>query len=85
MSLDRPASVQPHADPRLLADIGGTYARFTLEHGAGVFAHAATLRCADHADFHAAVSAYLRRLPAGIQPRTRPSPSPTRSKATRCA
>jgi glucokinase len=52
--------------PRLLADIGGTYARFTLEVSAGVFAHTASLRCADHADFHAAVSAYLSRLPAGL-------------------
>ena len=51
--------------PRLLADIGGTYARFTLEVAPGVFAHATTLLCADHADFHAAVSAYLASLPAG--------------------
>jgi glucokinase len=45
--------------PRLVADIGGTYARFTLETAPGVFERTATLRCADHADFHAAVSAYL--------------------------
>ncbi len=51
--------------PRLLADIGGTYARFTLETAPGEFAHAATLRCADHADFHAAISAYLTTLPEG--------------------
>jgi glucokinase len=51
--------------PRLLADIGGTYARFTLETAPGVFERATTLRCADHADFHAAVSAYLATLPAG--------------------
>jgi glucokinase len=51
--------------PRLIADIGGTYARFTLETAAGVFERTATLRCADHADFHAAVSAYLASLPAG--------------------
>ncbi len=48
--------------PRLLADIGGTYARFTLETAPGVFEQTATLRCADHADFHAAVSAYLKTL-----------------------
>ena len=48
--------------PRLLADIGGTYARFTLETAPGVFEHAASLRCADHADFHAAVTAYLGGL-----------------------
>ena len=50
--------------PRLVADIGDTYARFTLETAPGVFERAATLRCADHADFHAAVSAYLHTLPA---------------------
>ncbi|MEO6279326.1 glucokinase [Roseateles sp.] len=48
--------------PRLLADIGGTYARFALETGPGEFTQIASLRCADHADFHAAVSAYLRGL-----------------------
>ncbi len=50
--------------PRLVADVGGTYARFTLETAPGVFERAATLRCADHADFHAAVSAYLKTLPS---------------------
>ena len=48
--------------PRLLADIGGTYARFALETRPGEFRHMASLRCADHADFHAAVSAYLDGL-----------------------
>jgi glucokinase len=51
--------------PRLVADIGGTYARFTLETAPGVFEHTATLRCADHADFHAAVGAYLKTLASG--------------------
>ena len=51
--------------PRLLADIGGTFARFALETGTGQFEHAASLLCADHADFHAAVSAYLRSAPGG--------------------
>ncbi|WP_457423235.1 glucokinase [Roseateles sp. P5_E7] len=48
--------------PRLLADIGGTYARFALETGPGEFTQIASLRCADHADFHAAVRAYLAGL-----------------------
>ena len=48
--------------PRLLADIGGTYARFALEIGPGEFTQMASLRCADHADFHAAVQAYLSGL-----------------------
>ena len=51
--------------PRLLADIGGTYARFALETEAGQFEMAASLRCADHADFHAAVRSYLDGLPGG--------------------
>ncbi len=55
----------PHASPRLLADIGGTYARFTIETAPGRFEHLASLRCAEHADFHAAVCAYLAGLPAG--------------------
>ncbi|HEY8707716.1 MAG TPA: glucokinase, partial [Burkholderiaceae bacterium] len=50
--------------PRLLADIGGTYARFALETGPGQVERVASLRCADHADFHAAISAYLATLPA---------------------
>ncbi len=49
--------------PRLLADIGGTFARFALETGTGQLEHAASLRCADHPDFHAAVSAYLQSVP----------------------
>ncbi len=48
--------------PRLLADIGGTYARFAIEAAPGHLAHMASLRCADHPDFHAAVSAYLHGL-----------------------
>jgi glucokinase len=48
--------------PRLLADIGGTYARFALETGPGDFTQMTSLRCADHTDFHAAVSAYLQGL-----------------------
>ena len=51
--------------PRLLADIGGTCARFVLETAPDVFERAATLRCVDHADFHAAVSARLATLPPG--------------------
>ncbi|NCT83377.1 MAG: glucokinase [Comamonadaceae bacterium] len=55
--------------PRLLADIGGTYARFALETSPGEFTQQASLRCADHADFHAAVRAYLAglRWPDGAQ------------------
>ena len=58
----------PFDTPRLLADIGGTYARFAVETAPGRFEHAASLRCAEHPDFHAAVSAYLHGLPAGAMP-----------------
>ncbi|MEN9543346.1 MAG: hypothetical protein RLZZ598_179 [Pseudomonadota bacterium] len=53
--------------PRLIADIGGTYARFALELTQGEFTQIASLRCADHADFHAAVSAYLATLPTATR------------------
>jgi glucokinase len=55
-----------HDSPRLLADIGGTYARFALELAPGNFVHGASLRCAEHADFHAAVARYLLGLPAAL-------------------
>ena len=48
--------------PRLIADIGGTFARFALEIAPHVFEQSASLRCADFADFHAAVMAYLSGL-----------------------
>lgn len=48
--------------PRLIADIGGTYARFALETAPGEFQKIAMLRCAEHADFHAAISHYLDTL-----------------------
>ncbi len=60
---------QPYDSPRLLADIGGTYARFTLETAAGQFEHMVSLLCADHADFHAAVTTYLQNLPPGLATR----------------
>lgn len=52
--------------PRLIADIGGTYARFALETTSGEFSHIDSLLCAEHADFHAAVRAYLARLPGDV-------------------
>jgi glucokinase len=58
----------PHASPRLLADIGGTYARFALERAPGQFDNQRSLRCAEHADFHAAVTAYLAGLPSPRPP-----------------
>ena len=51
--------------PRLLADIGGTYARFTLEVAPGVFEHKVSMLCADYPDFYSAVSSYLSKLKLG--------------------
>ena len=52
-----------HPSPRLLADIGGTYARFALETAPNRLEHVASLRCADHEDFHSTVQAYLASIP----------------------
>jgi len=58
----------PFEHPRLIADIGGTYARFAVATASGQFEHLASLRCADHPDFHAAVTHYLGTLPEmGLQ------------------
>jgi glucokinase len=54
-----------HDAPRLIADIGGTWARFILETAPGRFEHGASLRTAEHADFHAAVRHYLAGVPPG--------------------
>jgi len=49
--------------PRLVADIGGTNARFGWQARAGAaIADVATLACADHATLADALAAYLRRL-----------------------
>ena len=59
----------PFPSPRLLADIGGTYARFALETAPGVFGEMVSLRSADHPDFHAAVTAFLAGLAPGLAAR----------------
>lgn len=50
------------AAPRLLADIGGTNARFALETAPHCFEAVAVLACNEYADLSAAVAAYLSRL-----------------------
>ncbi len=50
------------ANPRLIVDIGGTFARFALEVAPHVFEQGESLVCHEFADFHAAVSAYLSGL-----------------------
>nr|WP_233170838.1 glucokinase [Herbaspirillum sp. ASV7] len=54
-------SRRTHADgPRLLADIGGTNARFALETGPGRIEQVQILRGADYREFTDAVQAYLK-------------------------
>ncbi|MDN4038852.1 glucokinase [Massilia sp. YIM B02443] len=56
----------PHpGGPRLLADIGGTNARFALETAPGSIEAVQTLACADHPRFEDAVRAYLGASVAG--------------------
>jgi glucokinase len=51
--------------PRLIADIGGTYARFALEPSLGVFEQARSLQCADYKDFQDALTTYLQSVAVG--------------------
>lgn len=48
-------------DARMLADIGGTNARFALETAPRRFEHVATLACSAHASVGAAIATYLAR------------------------
>ena len=58
----------PYPEPRLLADIGATYARFCLEQVPGRFDHVAVLPCADYPGFIAVMQAYLDALPGPASP-----------------
>jgi glucokinase len=58
----------PYREPRLLADIGATFARFCIEQLPGQFEHVAVLACEEHAGFTAIVQRYLDGLP-GVRPR----------------
>ena len=53
--------------PRLLADIGGTNARFALEVAPGALQAVQTLACADHARFEDAVRCYLAAANARVR------------------
>lgn len=58
----------PYPDgPRLLADIGGTNARFALEPAPGAIQAVQVLACADHARFEDAVRCYLAGANAGVR------------------
>ncbi|WP_296947936.1 glucokinase [uncultured Massilia sp.] len=52
---------------RLLADIGGTNARFALQRGPGRIEEVATLACADHPTLCDAVRAYLAPRPGAAR------------------
>lgn len=52
---------------RLVADVGGTNARFALETAPGCLEHIATLACADYARLSDAVRSYLRRHGARVR------------------
>jgi glucokinase len=49
-------------EPRLLADIGGTFARFAIEAEPGVFSRMRALRCAEYPSFLSALQAYLAEV-----------------------
>jgi glucokinase len=56
----RSTSAEPRYDsPRLLADVGGTNARFALELGPGLIRAIEVFACADHATLADALRAYL--------------------------
>ena len=54
----------PLETPRLLADIGGMYARFAIEHELGVLSHQASLRCSDYPGMEDVIRAYLKSADA---------------------
>lgn len=59
----------PYPEPRLLADIGATYARFCLEQLPGRFDYVTVLPCADYSGFVEVMKAYLDGLPQGLHPK----------------
>ena len=63
LSLTAAPSASRHDAPRLLADIGGTNARFVLELAPGCFEQVRVLGCGDHPTLADAMRAYLA-LPA---------------------
>ncbi len=57
-------------DARLLADVGGTHARFAWQtHAQAPLEHIRVLRCAEHASLSAALHSYLSSLGMGTPSR----------------
>jgi glucokinase len=48
--------------PRVLADVGSMYARFTLETSRNQFERITALKCDDYPDFVSALKAYLQQV-----------------------
>jgi len=63
-----PSSAGPAA-PALIADIGGTNARFALLSADGVVEAVRVLKCADHSGLEAAAEAYLAAIAPPLRPR----------------
>jgi glucokinase len=57
------------SDPRLLADIGATRARFALLQADGAIVQTKTLDVANHDQFSGAIEAYLASLEGGAKPK----------------
>ncbi len=53
--------------PHLLADIGGTFARFAIETSPGKYEQNASLPCAQFPDFYSAVAHYLNQSQSQVQ------------------
>ncbi len=69
MPAERAAALPVEAAPRLLADIGATYARLCIERVRGRFDHVSVLPCDEYAGFTEVVQAYLATLPPAVRPR----------------
>jgi glucokinase len=54
--------MRPFDSPRLIADIGTSYARFALEVARSEFTEITSLRCADYPDFFSAINSYLLKI-----------------------
>jgi len=57
-------------DPILIADIGGTNARFALARAGRIWGEVTVLACRDHADLAAAARFFLNSVPATDRPRS---------------
>ena len=66
--LSIPANPSPHKPPRLLADVGATYARLCTELERGIFDNIAVLACSNYTSLVDLLQAYLAQI-RGPEPR----------------